>query len=255
MSAIVADEANPSTNSVVQNPIIATTAITALLDPLDADLPDDEIVLTTRRAICRVALVAAETAGRFQREEIAYDPMSWMLAERKVFDGSAAITACLNRDACMRGILVHGLGLGLDVDRAAIDALMAADDGFEDAEFSHLYGDDNSGAWRVRRKTGRATKLRLYTATIADTRDNVMLQAFHASIARSVGEIRSRLAGRYGPDVADAADIRLGLHVSLPLVVALVPAAVTEMITMVQRESSSPKARTFAVDIQQSIRV
>lgn len=127
-------------------------------------------------------------------------------------------------------------------------------DAFDDHESRYLYGDDATGGARFGpERIGRATRLRLYTATIADTRNNLMLQAFHASIARSVGEVRARLAGRFGPDLADVAEIRLGVHPAAPLVVALVPAAVVEMIGRVQRHSSAPAARTFSVDIQQCI--
>ena len=82
-------------------------------DPLDDDAAGDELVVTTRRAIGRVAQVATETATRFQREGIEHDPMSWMYAPRALLNGASAVDSCLDRDACMRGILVHGLGLGL----------------------------------------------------------------------------------------------------------------------------------------------
>lgn len=224
-------------------------------DPLELDDRSDEIVVTTRRAIGRVALVATEVGMRFQREALPYDPMSWMLAPRRVFDGAAPVDACLDRDDCMRGVLIHGLGLGLDVDRAAIDTLMSSDDDdFEDHEFRRLYDGQFGGAGRSKReRTGRGTRLRLYTATIAETRDNVMTQAFHASVARNSGEIRARLAGRFGPDLADAADIRIGVHTASPLVVALVPGAVIEMIRQMDRDCGTVAARTFAVDIQQCI--
>jgi hypothetical protein len=224
-------------------------------DPLDMDQPGDDIVLTTRRAIGRVALVATETASRFQREALPQDPMAWLFAPRRVFDGGSAIDACLDRDACMRGVLVHGLGLGLDVDRAVIDALLAHDDdAFEEREFEYLYGERMNGSGQTgRQKFGRVTRLRLYTATIVETRDNRMVQAFHASLARNKAEVRARLAGRFGPDLADAADIRTGLHTTSPLVIALVPSAVAAMIVRIARDGSTPAARTFAVDIQQCI--
>ena len=230
--------------------------ITSYEDPLDDDALTDVTVNTTKRGLVRLALVAAETGSRFQREGVAHDPMAWMLAPRALFDGASAIDACLNRDACMRGILVHGLGLGLDVERSAVDALMAVDDDESDEQdFSDLYGNGTSGARRNGRvPAGPVTRLRLYTATIADTRDNVMFQAFHASIARGVGEIRARLAGQFGGDLADTADIRLGVHPASPLVVALVPTSVVEVIARMQRDCASPGARTFAVDIQQCIR-
>lgn len=230
------------------------TRIVPLIDPLDEDRPDDQVVITTRRAICRVALVASETGGRFQREAVRYDPMSWMLSPRALFDGGTAVDACLDRDACMRGILVHGLGLGLDVDRSLVDALMAEDDDFNDRESEYLYGQHPHGTGELGRdRAGRATKLRLYTATIADTRDNMMFQAFHASVARSAGEVRKRLSRRLGAELAEVADIRLGLHEGSPLVVALVPTPVVEVIRQMQRDCAAPGAKTFAVDIQQSI--
>jgi hypothetical protein len=226
-------------------------------DPLDDDADDDEVVVTTRRAIGRVALVATETAGRFQREAVEHDPMSWLLAPRRVFDGAAAVDACLTRDACMRGILVHGLGLGLDVERSAVDALLASDgedDDFDEREFDYLYGGGAGGASQSDRDAvARSTRLRLFTATIAETRENRMLQAFHASVARSASEVRARLAGRFGPDLADVADIRLGIHPSAPLVIALVPSPVAAMIVKMGEDCASSAARTFAVDIQQVI--
>lgn len=228
---------------------------TAILDPLDEDMPDDEVVLTTRRALVRVALVASETGARFQREALDYDSMAWMLSPRALFDGRAPVDACLERDACMRGILVHGLGLGLDVERSAVDALLAVDDdGYDEHEARYLNGDRTSRRGKpYRSRAARSTRIRLYTATIVDTRDNRMCQIFHASLARDITEIRTRLAGRYGPDVADAADVRLGVHVASPPVMALVPAAVIEMIRRMERDCAKPHARTFAVDIEMGI--
>lgn len=223
-------------------------------DPLDDDAPGDELVVTTRRAIGRVALVATETAARFQREGIEHDPMTWLYAPRAVFDGGSAVDSCLDRDACMRGILVHGLGLGLDVERSVVDALLANDDNFDEHEARYLYGERPSRHGKGDRgRSPRPTRIRLYTATIVDTRDNRMTQIFHASLARDATEIRTRLAGRYGPDVADAADVRLGVHITSPPVVALVPAAVIEMIRRMERDCAKPHARTFAVDIEMGI--
>lgn len=252
MNAIVSDRLAATT----EHTNVMSARIAAFPDPLDADDVTDEVIVTTRRAIGRVALVASETAGRFQREAIEHDPMSWMFAPRRVFDGAAAIDACLDRDACMRGILIHGLGLGLDVERSAVDALLAeeGDGEFDEHEFGCLHGDGAGRSGRADRgRSGRVTRLRLYTATIVETRDNVMTQAFHASVARDIYEVRARLVGRYGPDLGAAADIRLGVHIASPLVVAMVPAAVIELIRQMHRDSSAEAARKFAVDIQQAI--
>jgi hypothetical protein len=224
-------------------------------DPLAEDDADDEIVITTRRAIGRVALVATETATRFQREGVVHDPMAWMLASRSVFEGSSAIDACLDRDACLRGIIVHGLGLALDVERSAVDALLANDDDdLDEQEFNYLYGDRFASRGKAERGRSKPTaKVRLYTATIVDTRNNKMSQIFHASLARDATEVRARLAGRFGPDVANLADIRLGVHFASPPVVALVPKAVLELIRRMERDCAKPYARSFAVDIEMGI--
>lgn len=94
-------------------------------DPLEPDHSGDEPVVTTRRALCRIALVASETAVRFEREGVPYDPMAWMLAPRRMFDGRAALDACLGVDACVRAVVAHGLSLDLDQDRGTIEGLMA----------------------------------------------------------------------------------------------------------------------------------
>ncbi len=223
-------------------------------DPLGDDHVDDQVVVTTRRAIGRIAYVAAEAGTRFHRDLVPYDPVAWMFAPRDVFNGKAAIDACLNRDDCARGVVLHGLALGLDIDRPSLDILMNDDDDVgEDAFEESLRGGGKVEHGSGYARSGAKARLRLYTATIADTRNNLMVQVFHASVARNASEVRSRLAGRFGPDLADIADIRLGLHPSSPLVIALVPRATAEMIVRMGQNCGSPAARTFAVDIQQCI--
>jgi hypothetical protein len=256
MKAIVAERTGVSVKSPSEDPSASFAKRVGALfpDPLDEDSADDEIVVTTRRAIGRVALIATETAARFQREAVEHDPMSWMFAPRAVFDGGAAVDACLDRDAAMRGILLHGLGLGLDVERAAIDTLLASDDETEEHEFRYLYGERFGSRGEVsRRESARAKRVRMYTATIVDTRDNRMTQVFHASLARDATEVRTRLAGRFGPDVAELADIRLGVHIASPPVVALVPQPVLDLIRRMERDCGKTHAKTFAVDIEMGI--
>lgn len=92
---------------------------------LDRDDDADGIVVVTRRRLVRIALVAAETALRFERDAIPVDPVAWMLAPRRLLAGRAPIDACLSLEECERALLLHSLGLGLDADRAAFDeALM-----------------------------------------------------------------------------------------------------------------------------------
>lgn len=97
-------------------------------DPMANDRADDVLVVTSRRALCRVAYVAAETASRFEREKIKHDPVAWMLAPRRLFGGKAALDACLERDAFLRAALLHGLSLGLDADPEQLDDLIDEED-------------------------------------------------------------------------------------------------------------------------------
>lgn len=97
-------------------------------DPLDPDACGDVPIVVTRRRLIRLALVAAETGARFQREGLDHDPVAWLLAPREIFDGRDGIQAALDLDGCMRAILLHGLGLGLDADPAIVDDLLADDD-------------------------------------------------------------------------------------------------------------------------------
>jgi hypothetical protein len=251
MNAVIAGQVDVVEEQIKHPSDMCESRADALFpDPLEPDGAMDEVVITTRRAIGRVALVASEATSRFHREGIGQEPMAWMLAPRRLFDGSVPLVACLDRDDCLRAILVHGLGLGLNVERSELDDLLAAhDEGGDQHSFRHSFGRTEKG----RRRALGAARVRLYTATIVDTRSNCMTQIFHASMARDAMEVRTRLAGRLGPDVAALADIRPGLHISSPPVVALVPGPVVELIRQMEREGDRPHARTFAVDIEMAI--
>jgi len=224
----------------------------AYLDPLDNDRPDDEVVVTTRRAICRVALVAAETAGRFQREAVPHDPMTWMLAPRTLFSGANALEACLDRDACLRGILLHGLSLGLDADPMTIDALAAEDDE-TDLSTPGSRTDPEAGgcgANVLRFPPEAARKPRLFTATVVSDDGFETVHAFHASFAVDEAEIAGRLYMRMGAAAADAA-IVIGFDHTSPIVEALVSPAMCDTLMMIDAEQSSPLAAGIDVNIEQ----
>ena len=97
-------------------------------DPLDPDSGQDLPLLVTHRRLIRLALVAAETGARFQREGLDQDPVAWMLAPRELFGGRDGIEAALGLDGCLRAILLHGLSIGLDADPAVVDDLLADDE-------------------------------------------------------------------------------------------------------------------------------
>ncbi len=102
-----------------------------MLDPLD-DADDEETITLTLREVVRVTLVATEVGARFQRDGIRTDPMAWMLAPRRAFADLPPVEACITRSACARAVLIHGLGLDLNIAAHVLDALM--DEEFEDTE-------------------------------------------------------------------------------------------------------------------------
>lgn len=173
----------------LRNPIGRIGAL--FFDPLDDIVDDDEVQVTTRRAVGRIGLVAAETSDRFQQEGVGHDPRSWIFPPCRVLDGVKVIDSCRDREFRMRSVLVHCL----DVDRAAVTALLASDDEddrFDEHEFNYPYGGGaGSSSQSVRRASDHSTRMRLFIVTAAENRENSM-QAFHASVACRALEVRAR---------------------------------------------------------------
>lgn len=213
-------------------------------DPLGHDAPGDAAVLTTRRGLVRLALVAAETGARFQREGVAHDPMSWLLAPRALFEGASAIDACLARQSCLRGILVHGLSLGLDADPDVVDEL-AADDDDEAAVDAERCGAQILPFGRV-----TEPEPRLFTATVVSHDGFENVQAFHASLATEEAEVAGRLYCRMGAASADAR-IVAGFDPADPLVAALVSPAMCDTLALVAENPASPLAAGLDVNVEQ----
>jgi hypothetical protein len=213
-------------------------------DPLGHDAPGDAAVLTTRRGLVRLALVAAETGARFQREGVAHDPMSWLLAPRALFEGASAIDACLARQPCLRGILVHGLSLGLDADPEEIDEL-AADDDDDEADDA-----DRCGAQVLPFGRVAEPEPRLFTATVVSHDGFENVQAFHASLATEEAEVAGRLYCRMGAASADAR-IVAGFDPADPLVAALVSPAMCDTLALVAADPASPLAAGLDVNVEQ----
>ena len=224
--------------------------IAAYFDPLDDDQPSDEIVTTTRRAISRVALVATEVGSRFQREGVAHDPMTWMLSPRRLFGGTSALEACLDRDACMRGVLIHGLSLGLDADPAEIDALVDDEEDYSDEDI--IWDDGAAGRDGCAVADGPPPRgdLRLFTATVVAHDGFEVVQAFHASFASEEAEIAGRLYTRMGAAMADAVIVE-GFDPSASLVTALVAPALCDTLALVAADPTSPLAAGLDLNVEQ----
>ena len=195
-------------------------AIFDVEDPLGHDRHDDVVVTTTRRAISRVAYVAAETASRFEREAVGSDPVAWLFAPRRIFDGEAAIDACMRRDAFQRAILLHGLSLGLDANPEEIDRLLDDDEDCDDNDFlDPLWGFERPVDIAMDPCSGTT---RLFSATINHHLAGRVRLGFHASMALSMGEFRARVASIFGSEALDHAVLCEGVNSSVRIVEGLV---------------------------------
>lgn len=193
-------------------------------DPLDEDRPDDAAVVATRRGLTRLALIAAETGARFQREGEGHDPMAWMLAPRRMFTGGTALECCLAREDFMRALLLHGLSLGLDAEPGQIDALLC--DAPDDVGGGFWEGGDR-GSEPVRHG---ARRLRLYSAMIVVARGGELVHLFHASVAPAASVVRERIRARFGAAAAGQAEIHIGVDLDCPATTGMLPPAFREMV-------------------------
>lgn len=75
-------------------------------------------------SIIRIACAAAETGARLQRDGLAIDPLEWMITPLSMFSGRPAIEAVMDKDACARVFLLHGLGLDLDANPSLLEELI-----------------------------------------------------------------------------------------------------------------------------------
>lgn len=217
-------------------------------DPLEADKAGDAAVSTTRRALIRLALVAAETGVRFQREGIGHDPMAWMLAPRQLFKGEAPLEACLKRENCLRAILMHGLSFGLDASPSQIDALLADDHG-PTGENDWIDGPRGTSFGAIRR--GRRN--RLYSATIVVARGGEVLHAFHASFAPSAAVIRERIRARLGSAAAEQAIIRIGFDPECPSCAEMVPPAIMHTLSGAAQRSQASSLNGIDITVEQRL--
>ncbi|MBA2920832.1 hypothetical protein GON01_02535 [Sphingomonas sp. MAH-20] len=227
----------------------ASQVITAMFpDPLDEDEARDVCVTATARKITRVAMVASETASRFQREGIGQDPMAWMLAPRALFGGQNAIEACLERQNFVRAILLHGLSVGLDAAPDQIDRLLA-DAADDDPESPWMDPGRNVGGNRRE----RMRRLRLYTAIIVIARGGELVHAFHASFASSAAVIRERIQARLGLAAAEQAQIRLGIDPDCPTTIAMVPPGILDVLCQSGRRPRSSEIPGLDITVEQRL--
>ena len=89
-------------------------------------ITENQLMVNRRQFFGRSAMGIGSAAlgSLLQRDGLAEDPVGWMVSPLELFEGRAPIEACMERSACSKAILLHGLGLGLDADPAVIDRLL-----------------------------------------------------------------------------------------------------------------------------------
>lgn len=226
-------------------------------DPLGCDLIEDELVQTTRRSLLRLALVAAETASHFVRDGVGQDPVAWMLAPRRLFDGRVPLEACLDRDDCLRAVLLHALSLGTDADRTLLDELIAEEDhddcacGRED-EASDGTFEGFEREFPLSSRIGDAEpRPRLWTSFVVSTSATETLHAFDAVVAFDRIDAELQVRRRHGRVPSADVDLVEGFDAGRPLVEALVSPAMTDMLRQVAIDPSSLLAEGLSISIQQ----
>lgn len=223
------------------------------VDPLDEDTHSDAVIQTTDRALVRLAVAATETGARFEREGLEFDAAAWMMAPRDIFDGRAAIEACMERQGFQRNLLLHGLQLGLDADPQAVDALLEDDAGGQTS--GDLANNDgnrphpNELSARVDLMAWSDPQLR--TCWLDTQRGGVRIFAFFAVVSERPEDIVDRVIGRFGKSAAQVADFRVGYDHSTPLGVAMISDALADTLALCSSDPRSPLAEGLDVLVEQ----
>jgi hypothetical protein len=187
----------------------------------------------------RLVMLAAETGARFEREDIAYDPAAWMAAPRRLFGGRCAIEACREELPFLRGMLLHGLGCGLDADPDEMDDLIVEPSGGNRHEpvSPAVAGEPRPGP-------------ELYTATVVSERGGCTTRIFYAAMAEDADALLARLAVRIGSSLMLCAEVRRGFDASHPVVRQSVSAAACALLVEVAASPTSPLAEGLDVLIE-----
>lgn len=228
-------------------------------DPLDPDAFADTLVMTTPRRMMRLAIAAADAAGRFAREGLEVDPVAWMLTPRVVFEGLNAMDACQDLKHFKRSIVLHALGLGLDADPDDIDGLLDDDEDEHDdvieEDDAHDIDVGYVGLGVETPVAAGATDVRLarpllLTSWLDVVRDGERLFAFCAIVTDRPGALVERLIERYGRD-AEHAEFAVGYDRTSPLATAMISDAVADTLALAAAEPASPLAAGLDVVVEQ----
>ena len=233
-------------------------------DPLEPDAADDERLTTSPRRLLRLAIAAADAGARFTREGLAHDPAAWMMTPRALFDGMAGMDACQELPHFSRSIILHGLGIGLDADPEAVDALLDAgedddvdhsgedgcpDTGNGDPAFYDQWNRSVEFGWD---KSQSATiRPQLLTCWVDFVEASSRVFAFVAMVTERPGDIVERVVGRFGTKAAAEAMFVAGYDHSTVLASAMISDAMAQSLALAAEDPSSPLARGLNVYVEQ----
>lgn len=253
MTAITCE--NPSTELVhslvpLESAVFVEPGDWSKIDPLDENTASDRIFQASDRSLVRLAVAATEVGARFEREGLEFDAAAWMMAPRELFDGRAAIEACMERAGFQRNLLLHGLQLGLDADPEAVDALLV-DDHEEPVEFHALDGVSNPDELALETDHSTDPDPQLRTCWLNLEHGRVRIFAFLAVVSDRAEDIVERVIGRFGKDAAAAATFHVGFDHTSPLGVALISDALADTLALCACDPRSALAEGLDVLVEQ----
>lgn len=226
-------------------------------DPLDEDCALDERVDLSRRSLLRVAVAAARTGARYEREGLDGDPVAWLLAPRRVFDGETALDACVDLAPLRRCIALHAPSTDheLDAEPEEMDEILG-----ELVQEEASTGDGRRRYGSSRRETtpffspeGMARSSagpQLFSCSLMRYEPGARIMTFVAGVAPDEREFRRRLFERFGAMAALTPDVRPGFDQYDPVAVALVSERVADWLSVVAAEPGGSGFGGFDVVVE-----
>jgi len=228
-------------------------------DPLDPDAIDDVAVTTTSRRLVRLAIAAADAGARFAREGLDEDPAAWMLTPRVLFDGLPPIDACQQLGHFTRSVVLHSLGLGLDADPRAIDALLDEEDDGADEDRVHDVAGHEGDPMRVVDEglvdsapwSSRLPRPELLTCWVDCMDGGSRVFAFCAIVTDRPADLIERIVGRCGASAASKATVAHGFDRTAAMATAMISDAMADTLELAAADPASPLAAGLDVVVEQ----
>jgi len=233
-------------NRVGRNASAPHGALPFFDDPLGQDEADDGVVVSSRRGLCRLAIVAAEAGARAERGDLPCDPMAWLLAPRRAFDGDAALDACLSRQGMLRATALGAIG-AVDAEPELLDELLADDT---------MPPSSAPPGSRTPGRNGRRwnpEEPRLYTASLRTKGPRGTLNVFLATVANSAMDARAKLRMRLPGDVADRATVRPGFDDGDRLACSIFSQPMLELLRYMATHPLSPLTDGLDLYLEQRV--